>query len=143
MFDAPTDRGGLEVLTLEESYELLRSVPVGRVAFVEGGEPAILPVNHQVDGRSIVFRSGYGSKLDAAWNEVPAAFEVDGWDDGERTGWSVLVRGTAEMVTDEDEIARLDEERDPGWVHEQETSTSWLRLRPNEVSGRRIVRLEV
>lgn len=143
MSNAPTDRGGLEVLTLEESYDLLRSVPVGRVAFVEGGDPVILPVNHRIDGRSIVFRSGYGSKLDAAWNEVPAAFEVDGWDADQQTGWSVLVRGTAELITDDEVTRRLDESQDPSWVHELEGASSWIRLRPNEVSGRRIVRLRV
>lgn len=45
----PTDHGGMEVLTMSESFELFTSVPVGRFAFVEGGQPIVLPVNFAVD----------------------------------------------------------------------------------------------
>lgn len=143
MMTVPTDHGGLEVLTLEESMELLGSVPVGRVAFIDGGDPVIFPVNHSLDGRSVIFRSSYGTKQDAAWRGLAAAFEADDWDAASRTGWSIVVRGTAELVVDEDEVERLDAIGAPAWVHDQETATRWIRLRPDEVSGRRIVRLEV
>jgi uncharacterized protein len=143
MMTVPTDHGGLEVLTFEESMELLGSVPVGRVAFIDGGEPLILPVNHVLDGRSVAFRSSYGTKQDAAWRGLPAAFEADEWDTSSRTGWSVLVRGTAELVLEDDEVERLDAVGSRAWVHDPETATRWIRLRADEVSGRRIIRLGV
>lgn len=139
----PTDHGGMEVLTMSESFELLTSVPVGRFAFVEGGQPIVLPVNFAVDGRSVVFRSTYGSKLDAAWREVPAAFEADDFDEDDRTGWSVVLRGHAEWVDDDEQAERLEALGLEPWAHHRDRSTRWIRFRPSEVSGRRIVRLTV
>jgi uncharacterized protein len=138
-----TDHGGLEVLTFHESLTLLASVPIGRVAFVDNGEPVVLPVNHAVDGKSVVFRTSYGSKLDAAWWQMPVAFEVDAYDAETRSGWSVLLKGYADLVVDDDEAARLETIGLQSWAHESDRSTQWVRVQPSEVTGRRIVRLPV
>lgn len=138
----PTDHGGLEVLTYQECLRLLSSVPVGRFAFIDGGEPIVLPVNHRLSGRSIVFRTTFGGKLDTAVLEQPASFEVDHFDPETRTGWSVIGRGTAEPVVDDDEIAELEELGLEPWVSALDRD-HWVRLRLNEVTGRRIVRLEL
>lgn len=138
----PTDHGGLEVLTYQECMQLLDSVPVGRFAFIDGGEPIVLPVNHRVDGRSIVFRTTFGAKLDAAALEEPASFEVDQFDPETRTGWSVIARGVIEPVVDDDELAELEELGLKPWVSAVDRD-HWVRLRLNEVTGRRIVRLEL
>ncbi len=53
-----TDRAGLEILHLGDCFLLLKSVPVGRIGFVAGGEVVILPVNFLVDGQDVVFRTG-------------------------------------------------------------------------------------
>lgn len=136
----PTDHGGLEVLTYRECMALLESTPVGRFAFVDGGEPVVLPVNHRVSGRSIVFRTTFGAKLDAAVHGAPATFEVDRFDPEARTGWSVVARGVAEPVVDDDEIEELDRSGLEPWVTAVDRD-HWVRLRLNEVTGRRIVRL--
>lgn len=133
-----TDRLGLEILSADECWELLRDAAVGRVAFVDAGEPLVLPVTHGVHRHSIVFRSGSGTKLEAAAMAQPLAFEVDGWDDTYRTGWSVLARGVGETVHDDDEIASFDMGDEP-WL-DSATSGTWVRLRVDEVSGRRIAR---
>lgn len=138
----PTDHGGLEVLTYQECMRLLDSEPVGRFAFIEAGEPIVLPVNHRVSGRSIVFRTTFGGKLDAAVLEEPASFEVDRFDPETRTGWSVIARGIVEPVFDADEVAELEELGLEPWVSAVDRD-HWVRLRPNEVTGRRIVRLEL
>jgi nitroimidazol reductase NimA-like FMN-containing flavoprotein (pyridoxamine 5'-phosphate oxidase superfamily) len=82
------DHSGLGVLSNEECLRRLRAARVGRVAFVERGEPVILPVNHGLDGDAVVFLTAPGSKLVAADNELPVAFEVDGYDADRRAGWS-------------------------------------------------------
>ena len=87
------DHSGLGVLSQEECLRRIRTARVGRVAFVENGEPVILPVNHGLDGDSVIFRTAPGSKLTAAEDEVPVAFEVDAFDADRRTGWSVVIRG--------------------------------------------------
>ena len=134
----PVDRLGLEVLSADECWELLASTPIGRVAFVDAGEPVVFPVTHGVHGRSVVFRSGSGTKLEAASMAQPVAFEVDGWDDTYRTGWSVLARGVGETVYDGDEITGFAGGNDP-WLDSAAAGT-WVRLRVDEVSGRRIAR---
>jgi uncharacterized protein len=55
----------------------------------------------------VVFRTGEGTKLDAAIVGSRVAFEVDETDAAARTGWSVVVRGEAVEVTDPAELARL------------------------------------
>lgn len=60
------------------------------------------PVNYAFDERtqSVVFRSALGSKLREGLSSGTAAFEIDGTDPVERAGWSVIIVGEAEEVTD-------------------------------------------
>lgn len=107
---APTvDRNGLVVLTREQSLALLRSRCVGRVSVTMRALPIILPVTYVLDAatESIVFRTGYGTKLYAAGRNSVVAFEIDDIDEETRTGWSVVAVGTAFEVTDPDELDRL------------------------------------
>ena len=69
--------------------------------------PSIIPVNYLLDNDKIVIRTDAGSKLAAALRGAPVAFEVDGVDETHQVGWSVVVRGRAEEITDEDTIAEL------------------------------------
>lgn len=134
----PIDRSGLEVLPVDECLALVASTPVGRVAFIDEGVPTILPVNHRLDGWRIVFRTSFGSKLTAATLERPVAFEVDGIDPGTRTGWSVLVRGTAEAVWSREAEAELEELGLQPWADTVDRDR-WVVIHPDEVTGRRII----
>lgn len=130
----PVDRLGLEVLGPDECWELLRAARVGRLGFMADGGPLVLPVVHATIGRRIAFRSQPGGKLAAAHMGVPVAFEVDGWDEETRSGWSVVARGTAESAPDDTpELDALD--HDP-WIPEVVDGT-WVEIRVDEISGRR------
>lgn len=135
--DMPIDHRGLDVLDLDDCLARLRTVPVGRVAFVHEGEPVVLPVNHGVDGTDVVFRTTWGSKLEHARAADLVAFEADRFDEGAETGWSVLVSGTATMVYDDAEIARLDTLGVRPWARERDP-WFWVRIRSHTVSGRQI-----
>lgn len=132
-----TDRMGLEVLPRFECWNLLASTPVGRVAFIHGGEPVILPVTHGVSGRTIIFRTGMGSKLLAAHSGQIVAFEADEWEAFSRTGWSVLARGLAETVHNAEAVAAFEAERVEPWLASAAEGV-WIRIRVEEISGRRI-----
>ncbi len=134
---AITDWSGLEVLPDSVCWGLLTEIPIGRVAFVADGEPRILPVNFAVDDHSVVFRTASGSKLDNAIMERPAAFEADRWDVDKQVGWSVVVQGFTTQVLDDAEIARLDALGVAPWANAVPRA-NWVRLQPNEISGRRI-----
>jgi uncharacterized protein len=115
---------------------------VGRVA-VSGSPPLIRPVNFAFDERtqSVVFRSTLGSRLRDGLGSGTAAFEIDGADRVERTGWSVIIVGEAEEVTDPAEIGRLEGFELEPWA--PGPRTHWVRIRATSASGRRIVDREV
>lgn len=135
--DLNLDWSGLEVLSYDECRRLLSDEPVGRVGFVQDGSPVILPINYVLDGGSIVFRSGRGSKLESAMMGRPVCVEVDSWDVTEHTGWSVLAKGFAEHVTDGDEIDRLDQLPVKPWSR-PDLRHEWIRVMVEELNGRRI-----
>lgn len=129
------DHAGLETLPLEVCLRLLESVPVGRVSFYTDGEVVTLPVNHVVDGQDVVFRTDSGSKLSAADRKDHVAFEADDYDLRTRTGWSVLLKGRAEVVHEDSEIQRLSHLGLYPWVTTVDRPF-WIRIRPTSVTGR-------
>ena len=135
-----TDRHGLEVLPLNQCLSLLRSRPLGRLAYESAGTPVVVPVNHLVDGSTIILRTVTGGKLDVGLAGRPVAFQLDDHDPARGTGWSVLVQGRAEVVEDEDLLARYDDQLDSWVIDEGDAEATWLRIVPDEVSGRRLRR---
>jgi uncharacterized protein len=132
------DRHGVEVLTSSACIRLLEARSVGRIAFVSAGTPVIVPVNYALDGSSVVFRSRSGAKLDAAERHQPIAFEVDDHEPASRSGWSVLVTGVAEPVDDPELIERLERQQLESWAMADTSDATWVRLRTDTVSGRRV-----
>ena len=128
---------GLELLTEDEARDLLASGEVGRVGITIGAMPAIFPVNYRVIDGWIVFRTAPGSKMSAATEGAVVAFEVDDYQLANRTGWSVLAVGPAEVVHDLDMSFKV---RDSGLEPlAGGRRTTIVRIRPAFVSGRRIV----
>ncbi len=101
---------GLDVLTTEECFDLLRRHSFGRIGLKIAEDLAILPVYYASAGEEIVFRTDPGTKLIAAVLDTRVGFEVDDRDDG----WSVLVVGRAHEIRAEspdstEALERLDE----------------------------------
>ena len=125
----------MEVLTVEECWELLASVPIGRVGFLAEGEAMVLPVNFMLAGRRIAFRTARGTLLAQSLNDRPVTFEADDWEAVTRAGWSVVIRGMPRIMSEaESEPLALDSWADA--VPRQD----WVAILPEEISGRRIVR---
>jgi nitroimidazol reductase NimA-like FMN-containing flavoprotein (pyridoxamine 5'-phosphate oxidase superfamily) len=132
-----TDHAGMNILPFNECLERLASVPVGRVGFVAAGEVEILPVNHVVDGQHVAFRTGIGSKLSGACLGFPVTFEADGYDADGGNGWSVVVHGTADVVEDVMEAARLTAALGThGWKGGDRPYL--IRIRPFSITGRQL-----
>ena len=115
---------------------------VGRIA-VSVSPPIIRPVNYAFDEKtqSVVFRATSGSQLREGLSSGTAAFEIDGTDPVERTGWSVIIVGEAEEVTDPAEIDRLEGFELEPWA--PGPRTHWMRIRATSASGRRIIDREI
>lgn len=124
------------VLSENESLALLGAGDVGRVAFGSENTVEIFPVNYAMEGSTICFRTGPGTKLDAVPNTA-VAFEVDSWDPDTGVGWSVVAKGRAEEITTN--IGRVAEHlrRLPVQPVAPGARWHWLAIRPDEITGRR------
>ena len=100
------DVNGLEVLSRAEAIALLETQEVGRLVYTRRALPAIRPVNFAVLGGAILIWTGSASSLGQAVRGAVVAFEVDELDRATRSGWSVAVTGTAQLVTDEAQLAQ-------------------------------------
>jgi nitroimidazol reductase NimA-like FMN-containing flavoprotein (pyridoxamine 5'-phosphate oxidase superfamily) len=136
MRELATDQMGLEILHLGDCFRLLGSAACGRIGFTSGGEVLVLPVIFLVDGQDVVFRTKVGSKLASVEVGQYVAFEADSFDSSAGTGWSVLVRGLAE-VQPETECARLDTLGMKAWGGAPQ-ERAWVRIRPASITGRQI-----
>jgi nitroimidazol reductase NimA-like FMN-containing flavoprotein (pyridoxamine 5'-phosphate oxidase superfamily) len=128
---------GLELLPDEECRRLLAMCEVGRVGITIGALPAIFPVNYRLIDGAIVFRTSPGSKLSAAAAGAVVAFEVDDYQAADRSGWSVLAIGRAEIVLDLDLTFSVLAARLEPYV--EGFRTSIVRIEPTFLSGRRLV----
>jgi len=128
---------GLELLSEAEAHQLLAGAEVGRIGISIAALPAIFPVNYRVVDGAIVFRTAPGSKLSAAASGAVVAFEVDDYGRLERSGWSVLAIGQAEVV---DDAGLLDRVAATGLEPFADGSrTVVVRIEPTFLSGRRLV----
>ena len=133
---SPTREDAVAALTEADCLDLLRSCDVGRIAFELESVIEIFPVNYGVEGEIIIFRTDPGTKLTAVRN-LAVSFEVDRWDRESGIGWSVVVKGRAEEITE-----------NPGRVAEHLRSVPvhpaapgdrhhWIGIKPVEITGRR------
>ncbi len=137
----PGDHGSapeVEELSQQDCLDLLATEQVGRLAVVVDLYPQVFPVNYRLDDFVVVFRTHIGTKLLAA-NHANVGFEVDHLEAVSRSGWSVLIQGMAEDITD----------HRPGPVTERTRNLaveSWaggdkarlIRVIPARITGRRI-----
>ncbi|MCX5328052.1 MULTISPECIES: pyridoxamine 5'-phosphate oxidase family protein [unclassified Streptomyces] len=120
----------------DEALKLLGTIQLGRVAFTEEALPAI-PVNHLVGASDMIVRTHGGSGLlgRALASEV-VAYEADEIDAATRTGWSVVVTGTATQVVDPVALGRYQDLLMP-WVDTEMRLV--VRIKPDMVSDYRLV----
>lgn len=130
------DRNGLEVLTRAECLNLLRSTPIGRVVVTIGALPAAFPVNFVLVGDDVVFKTGQGTKLQAAVTNAVVAFEADGFETFGHSGWSVLIQGHARELSNGAELTNADRARLGAWL--PRSPTAIVRVASERVSGRKL-----
>src|SRR4029453_5980745 len=87
-----------------DCWKYLRTLAVGRVGVVSGGNAEIFPVNYVPDDGSVVFRTGPGTKLNAIMTGQAVALEADGMNTYGTLAWSVVVKGIPEEIQDVDAL---------------------------------------
>lgn len=128
----------MEDLAESECRELLKTHHFGRVAFVERADspPVIMPLNYLVHAETVVVRTDPGSKLGKALRDASVSFEIDGIDQRERTGWSVVLSGRAQEIVDPRELEELHQTPLLPWAPGDRSQ--YVRIRSELVTGRRI-----
>jgi len=84
-------------LTADECWSLAAGQPVGRLAWTGPRGPTVVPVNFVVTGRQVHVRTAAYSVIARECDDSIVAFEVDQFHADDRSGWSVLMRGTAHI----------------------------------------------
>jgi hypothetical protein len=127
----------LETLTTEQCQEHLAGGGVGRFLFVEPGRgPVAIPVNYRTDGGDIVFRTGRHTSIGEAVSQQQVSFDVDHIDDALSEGWSVLLSGSARIITDPAGLAHAASLDIEPWAGSDQDV--YVRMSARQITGRRI-----
>ena len=130
------DERALVEVDEDACFDLLRADTFGRVIFTHRAMPAVVPVNYVVEGRDILLRTDPGSMLGRSIDGSVVAFEVDALDRSTRTGWTVVVVGTARAQVSPDGPGAPAEGPVP-WAPGDRSLL--IRIASGHVSGRRLV----
>ena len=115
--------------------QLLESVRLGRLVTVVDNRPEIFPVNYVVQHGTVLIRTAEGTKLFGAVMNENVLFEAD--DHDVARGWSVIVRGTAEVLFSAEDIHVAEHAGLYPWIATQKLR--FVRITPKDVTGRRFV----
>jgi nitroimidazol reductase NimA-like FMN-containing flavoprotein (pyridoxamine 5'-phosphate oxidase superfamily) len=132
----------LEELDEAECLRLIASGGIGRIGYSGRYGPTVMPVNYRLYEGTIVFRTAQDSATDEdlrtgiANAEFKVAFEIDDFDSAARTGWSVLIQGSAHHVESETERAAVTGAGVDPWAGGDRQL--FLRITPSRVTGRRV-----
>src|SRR6478672_1444647 len=128
---------GNPILTLDDdqAWTLIEATKHGRLVVTVAGEPDIFPVNYAASGRKLFLRTAPGNKLAQLTINAKVLFETDGILSQE--AWSVVLRGTARVLSNSDELAAIEELGLKTWV--PTLKDFYVEIDPKSVSGRHFV----
>ncbi|MGK3954685.1 pyridoxamine 5'-phosphate oxidase family protein [Arthrobacter sp. R4] len=127
-----TDGNPVLELDDEQSWQLLDATKHGRLVVSVAGEPDIFPVNYLTSDRKIYLRTAPGNKLAQLTINSRVLFETDGVLSDE--AWSVVLRGTARVLTNSSELAAVEELGLKSWV--PTLKDFYVEIVPTSLSGR-------
>lgn len=124
-----------EILDPDECWKLLAEAKVGRLAVIADGHPDVFPVNFMVDGHTLVFRTGAGTKQQAIASDSVVALEADALSGEFGLAWSVVVKGRAEDTRSTGE--ELNQIRRGLFPWQGVGQEHLIRITPDSITGRR------
>lgn len=133
-----TEDPALDALSPAECRRLLSTVPIGRLAFTVGALPTIQPMHFEVRGDDVLIPSRRGGTVAAASRGAVVAFEVDEYEAGTRTGWSVTVVGPSRVLDDAAVVSALEDGGLTPWAPGLNGCIVLVRIA--QISGRRLSR---
>ena len=128
--------GSFVELSEAECNQLLTEHTAGRVGFMAGDGPQILPVTYQYRNGSVIFRTSPHGPLAELVRRTSVAFEIDGIDEQNKSGWSVLVLGFAEAMAHDYLLASAWETGPVPWA--DGVRNLFIEIKPRKISGRAV-----
>jgi nitroimidazol reductase NimA-like FMN-containing flavoprotein (pyridoxamine 5'-phosphate oxidase superfamily) len=123
-------------LSEAECKELLARHTGGRIGFMAGDGPQILPVTYLYRNGSVIFRTSPVGPLAALVRRTSVAFEIDGIDEQNKSGWSVLVNGFAEAMAHDYSLTTAWETGPVPWA--DGVRNLFIEIKPRKITGRAV-----
>lgn len=130
-------QANLEEIGRQECLSLLGLARVGRIVFSDDDGPIALPVSFRMHDDRVLFRVAPGGSLARRLEHATVAFEVDRIDDFHQLGWSVLIRGEASFVEDQDQLPAELSTLPVPWA--RGFRPVYVQVLPTRITGRRLV----
>jgi uncharacterized protein len=125
----------LHELTTDECWELAAEGHLARIAWGSASGPVVLPVNYVVHERELWMRTSAYSSMAEEVDDTVIAVEMDAIDPETHVGWSVLFRGSSDVIYHEESVpTQVRVLR--AWA--EGPRPLWIRLSPATVTGRRL-----
>ena len=134
--DKSASRSNFAELSEAECKELLEQHSAGRIGLMAPEGPQILPVTYQYRNGSIIFRTSPAGPLADLVRRTSVAFEIDGIDEQNKSGWSVLVLGFAEAMTHNYLLTSAWETGPVPWA--DGVRNLFIEIKPRKISGRAV-----
>ena len=134
--DERPQTGNFAELSEAECKELLAEHTAGRVGFMAGEGPQILPVTYQYRTGSVIFRTSPSGPMAGLARRTSVAFEVDAIDEQNKSGWSVLVLGFAEAMAHDHLLTSAWETGPVPWA--DGARNLFIEIKPRKITGRAV-----
>lgn len=135
-WDAPGLLRASDQLSTDECWALIAGQTTGRIGFLHEGQVTIWPLNCIVYDRGVYFRTAEDGVIARSGLER-AAFQLDHIDSVARSGWTILVNGRVERVTDPGLLTTLwGRPTDEPWAPGQRNV--FFCISGDRISGRRV-----
>ena len=128
--------GSFAELSEAECREFLEQHTAGRVGFMAGDGPQILPVTYQYRNGSVIFRTSPFGPLAGLVRRTSVAFEIDSIDEQHKSGWSVLVLGFAQALAHDHLLTSAWETGPVPWA--DGVRNLFIEIKPRKISGRAV-----
>ena len=99
---------GFVLLDEGRCLALLESEGLGHLGLTSGALPVVTPIRYRLVGRSVVFATESGAKLNSARRNAVACLEIEGTDASTGIDWTVLATGRLREVADSCSITSHD-----------------------------------
>ncbi|GAB3266809.1 pyridoxamine 5'-phosphate oxidase family protein [Arthrobacter pigmenti] len=119
-------------LSETECWEYLAHARFGRLGVYANDEVDVIPINIVAQDGKLYFRTAPGTKLDKMLDSGTAAIEIDSVQGG--LAYSVVARGPGRILTDDDEIARVNRLPLAPWIPTRKRT--YIEVTPVKVTGR-------